>query len=141
LYVGFYLEVFMHERILLVEDDPDTIDVMQLELEFLGYEVTVAKNGVEAVEMAISELPDLIVMDICLPKMDGLQAASLIRNDLKTKGIPILAATVNALPGDREKCLGSGCHGYIAKPFTHRELGAAIKKLLQEFPGGRDTAV
>jgi len=135
------LETFVQERILLVEDDPDTIDVMQLELEFLGYEVTVAKNGVEAVEMAISELPDLIVMDICLPKMNGLQATILIRDNPNTRSIPILAATVNALPGDMEKCLEAGCDGYIAKPFTHRELGAAIKKLLQEFPGGRDTAV
>jgi two-component system cell cycle response regulator DivK len=131
----------MQERILLVEDDPGTIDVLLLELEYLGYQIKVAKNGVEAVEMAISELPDLIVMDICLPKMDGLQAASLIRNNPKTKGIPLLAATVNALPGDREKCLRGGCHGYIAKPFTHRELGAAIKKLLQEFPAGRETVI
>ncbi len=131
----------MQKRILLVEDDPSTIDVMQHELEFLGYEVTVAKNGVEGVEMAISELPDLIVMDIRMPKMDGLRATSLIRDNPKTKSIPILAATVNALPGDREKCLEAGCDGYIAKPFTHRELGAAIKKLLQEFSGGRNTGV
>lgn len=131
----------MQKRILLVEDDPGTIDVMQHELEFLGYEVTVAENGVKGVEMAISELPDLIVMDIRMPKMDGLQAASLIRSNPETKDIPILAATVNALPGDKEKCLEAGCDGYIAKPFTHRELGAAIKKLLQEFPGGRNTGV
>lgn len=122
----------MKKRILLVEDDPGTIDVMRQELEFLGYEVTVAENGVEAVEMAISQLPDLIVMDIRMPKMDGLQAASLIRSNPKTKDIPILAATVNALPGDREKCLASGCDGYIAKPFTHKELGAAVEKLLKE---------
>ncbi len=122
----------MQKRILLVEDDPGTIDVMQLELEFLGYEVTVAKNGVEGVEMAISQLPDLIVMDIRMPKMDGLQAASLIRSNPKTKDIPILAATVNALPGDREKCLNAGCDDYIAKPFTYRELGGAIDRLLRE---------
>ncbi len=121
----------MKKRILLVEDDSWTIDVMQAELKFLGYEVIVAENGLKAVEIAASELPDLIVMDIRLPKMDGLQATSLIRADPKTKNIPILAATVNTLPGDREKCLEAGCDGYIAKPFTHRELGAAIKKLLK----------
>lgn len=122
----------MQERILLVEDNAATIDVMRQELKFLGYEVTVAENGVEAVEMAISQLPDLIVMDIRMPKMDGLQAASKIRKNPKTHAIPILAATAKALPGDREKCLASGCDDYIAKPFTHRELGAAVEKLLKE---------
>jgi CheY-like chemotaxis protein len=121
----------MQTRILLVEDDPGTVEVMQQELEFLGYEVTVAENGVEAVKMAISQLPDLIVMDIRLPKMDGLRAATLIRDNPNTGNIPILAATVNALAGDREKCLEAGCNDYIAKPFTHRELGAAIKRLLK----------
>ena len=121
----------MQARILLVEDDPGTVDVMHQELKFLGYEVTMAVNGVEAVEMALSQLPDLIVMDIRLPKMDGLRATTLIRDNPKTGSIPILAATVNALPGDREKCLEAGCDGYIAKPFTHRELGAEIKKLLK----------
>jgi len=120
----------MKKRILLVEDNPATIEVVEQELEFLGYEVVVAKNGLEAVQMASSELPALIVMDIALPKMDGLQAASRIRNNPKTHAIPILAATAKALPGDREKCLMGGCDDYIAKPFTHRELGAAIEKLL-----------
>jgi two-component system cell cycle response regulator DivK len=121
----------MQTRILLVEDDPGTVEVMQQELEVLGYEVTVAENGEEGVKMAISQLPDLIVMDIRLPKMDGLRAATLIRDNPNTGNIPILAATVNALAGDREKCLEAGCNGYIAKPFTHRELGAAIKRLLK----------
>jgi two-component system, cell cycle response regulator DivK len=121
----------MQTRILLVEDDPGTIEVMQQELEVLGYEVTVAENGEEGVQMAVSQLPDLIVMDIRLPKMDGLRAATLIRDNPNTGNIPILAATVNALAGDREKSLEAGCSDYIAKPFTHRELGAAIKRLLK----------
>ncbi len=122
----------MKIRILLVEDDSATIDVMRQELEFLGYKVTVAKNGIEALEMTTSELPDLIVMDIRMPGMDGLQAASQIRKNPKTQAIPILAATAMALPGDREKCLASSCDAYIAKPFTHKRLGAAIEKLLKE---------
>ncbi len=122
----------MKKRILLVEDHPGTIEVMQQELEVLGYEVTVAENGVKGVEMATSESPDLIVMDIIMPKMDGLQAASQIRKNPKTKDIPILAATALARPGDREKCLEGGCDGYIAKPFTHKQLGVAIKKLFEK---------
>ena len=122
----------MKRRILLVEDEPATIDLMQQQLEFLGYEVTVAKNGLEGVGRATSGLPDLIVMDIRMPQMNGLQAASRIRKNPKTQAIPILAATAKALPGDREKCLAGGCDGYIAKPFTYKELGAAIRKLLKE---------
>lgn len=121
----------MKKKILLVEDNPATVDVIQKELDFLGYDCVVAKDGKEAVEKADSYLPDLIIMDISLPKMDGLEASSLIRKNPKSRSIPILAATARALPGDKEKCLQAGCNDYIAKPFTHRELGAAIKKLLK----------
>lgn len=122
----------MKKNILLVEDNPVTIDVIVKELEFLGYDCIVAEDGKKAVDMSSSRLPDLIIMDISLPRMDGLEAATLIRNNPKTQSIPILAATARALPGDREKCLQAGCDDYIAKPFTHRELGAAIKRLLKE---------
>lgn len=122
----------MKRKILLVEDNPATVDIIQTELEFLGYDSTVAENGQKAVDLASTYQPDLIVMDISLPKMDGLKATTTIRTNPKTKNIPILAATARALPGDREKCIQSGCDDYIAKPFTHRELGAAIKKLLKE---------
>jgi CheY-like chemotaxis protein len=122
----------MKRKILLIEDNPATIDVIEKELEFLGYESVIAEDGKEGVEKAISYLPDLIIMDISLPKMDGLEASTAIRKNPKTQTIPILAATARALPGDKEKCLQAGCDDYIAKPFTHRELGAAIKKLLKE---------
>lgn len=122
----------MKKKILLVEDNPATIDVIMKEVEFLGYDCIVAEDGKKGVDMTSSRHPDLIIMDISLPKMDGLEAATLIRNNPKTQSIPILAATARALPGDREKCLEAGCDDYIAKPFTHRELGAAIKRLLKE---------
>lgn len=122
----------MKKKILLVEDNPATIDVVQKELEFLGYDAITADNGERAVEMAAAHMPDLIIMDISLPKIDGLEAAALIRKNPQTQSIPILAATARALPGDREKCIQGGCNDYIAKPFTHRELGAALKKLLKE---------
>lgn len=121
----------LKKRILLVEDDPGQIDVMQRELEYLGYEVILATNGIEAVGVAVSTLPDLIVMDMLLPKMDGFQATSRLRNDPKTKHIPILAATAQAMEGDRGKCLAAGCDDYIAKPFTYKELGAAVGLLLR----------
>jgi len=121
----------MKKRVLLAEDHPGTIEVMQLELEVLGYDVTVAQDGQEAVQKATAEPPDLIVMDILMPKMNGFQATARIRQNPRTKDIPILAATALARPGDREKCLESGCDGYIAKPFTHKQLGAAIDRLIE----------
>jgi CheY-like chemotaxis protein len=122
----------MKRRVLLVEDHPDTIDVMSMELKVLGYEVTVAKNGLEAVEMATSQLPDIIVMDIILPKMDGFKASSQIRHNPKTQRIPILAATALCRDEDRANCFASGCDDHIAKPFTHKQLGARIHRLLND---------
>lgn len=84
----------MKKCVLLAEDHPDTADLVKFGLERLGYEVKVAINGQEAVEKATSERPDLIVMDMMLPVMDGLQATSEIRQNPKTKDIPVLAATV-----------------------------------------------
>jgi CheY-like chemotaxis protein len=120
----------MKKRVLLVEDNPAAMDVMQKELEFLGYEVLLAIDGEEALRLAGAESPDVIVMDILMPKMDGLEAASKLRADPTTKDIPILAATAKAMPGDRDQCLASGCDEYLAKPFTHKELDAVIKQLL-----------
>lgn len=123
------------KRILLVEDNPGTIDVVSKELEFLGYEVAVAKDGVEALETASAQAPDLIVMDMLMPKMDGFRATAELRKSALTRKIPILAATAKALPGDEQKCLAAGCDGYIAKPFTYKQLGAAIEKLLKDHNG------
>ena len=122
----------MKRKILLVEDHPANVEMLTMGLEFLGYAVTVAGDGNEAVEMAASKLPDLIVMDILLPNVNGLEAASRIRNNPKTRVIPILAATALAMPGDMEKCLESGCDAYLAKPFTPKQLAAAIEKLLKD---------
>lgn len=122
----------MKKRVLLVEDHPDTIAVMSLELEVLGYDVTVATNGLEAVEMATSTPPDLIVMDILLPKLDGLAASAIIRGNPKTRNIPILAATALCRDQDRANCLASGCNDHLGKPFTYRQLGARIDRLLKD---------
>ena len=122
----------MKKRILLVEDNSDTVAIISHALNFLGYETSIANDGIEAVELARSENPDVIIMDMMLPKMNGFEATSKIRNDPKTELIPILATTAMAMPGDREKCLKAGCDGYLAKPFTYQELGHAIEKLLKK---------
>lgn len=127
----------MKELILIVDDNPDLVELLQVPLKIFGYEVLVASNGLEAVEIAHLKLPDLIVMDMFMPVMDGIQATSLMRLNPKTKDIPILAATASAAPGDRERCLAAGCDDYISKPFSYRELAAAIEKLLK----GRESKV
>ena len=119
----------MKKRVLLAEDHPDTADLVKFGLNSLGYEVEVAENGLEAVEKAASDCPDLIVMDMMMPVMDGLQATSRIRQNPKTKDIPVLAATALSRPGDEERFLTGGCNGYILKPFTCRQLHAAIQRL------------
>ncbi|HXK30693.1 MAG TPA: response regulator [Candidatus Binatia bacterium] len=121
----------MKKRILLVEDNEATVEVMVLQIKFLGYDIIVARNGADALELLAKELPDLIIMDIQMPKMDGFQAVSRIKNDARTQSIPVLAATAKAMAGDKERCIASGCDGYLAKPFTHAELGSAIETCLK----------
>ncbi len=121
----------MKKKILLVEDNETSIAVIKKEVEFLGFECAVAVTGKKGVKKALAYQPDLILMDISMPKMDGLEATSQLRKNPKTKAIPILAATAQTMPGDREKCLQAGCDDYIAKPFDHKELGACIEKLLK----------
>ncbi len=120
----------MKSLILVVEDNEATLNLIEAQLTLLGYRVTTAKNGLEGIAKAIAELPDLIVMDIQMPVMDGLDAASQIRKEPTTQVIPILAATAKTMSGDKERCLAAGCNDYIAKPFTHRQLQFAIEKLL-----------
>ena len=118
-------------RILLVEDIESTIDIAARQLECLGYEVAIARNGLEALAKLAEHAPDLIVMDIQLPQMGGFEAVGHIRGTPHLRDIPILAATAKALKGDEEKCLAAGCDGYIAKPFTHRQLETAINAVFQ----------
>ncbi len=88
-------------------------------------------NGKEAVDMATSHLPDLILMDITLPVMDGLQATRLIREHPNTQATPIIAMTARFTSEDKEECLRSGCDDFIAKPFTSKQLASIIEKLLK----------
>jgi two-component system cell cycle response regulator DivK len=121
----------MKKLILIVDDHPDLVQMLEIALKFFGYEVLVAYNGLKAIEIATLKSPDLIVMDMRMPIMNGIQAISLIRQDPTTKNIPILAATANAMPGDRERCLAAGCDGYISKPFSYKKFVALINGLLR----------
>jgi len=122
----------MRKKILIVEDIPGLIHILELEVQRLGYETILANNGEEAVKMAIAQLPNLIMMDIMMPEMDGLEAARLIRENPKTRSIPIIAVTALSSRKDKEKCLESGCDDYLSKPFTASQLSSSITELLKQ---------
>jgi CheY-like chemotaxis protein len=121
----------MRARILVAEDNRDTAEIVSLVLQFLGHEVLIAGDGLEAVEKAISYQPDLIIMDVMIPRMDGFQAVSELRQRAETKTIPILAATALAGAQNRNKCLAAGCDEYLSKPVTAKELGPVIDRMLR----------
>ena len=117
------------KKALVVEDHPDMLEVLTWELEMMGFTVIAAKNGKEGVEKAFEEKPQLILMDILMPGMDGREATRLIRANPETQDIPILAATVLLRDSDRKSCLEAGCNDFIQKPFTFHELEQTIKSL------------
>ncbi len=120
----------MKKKILIAEDDLALNRILQLLLKG-RYDTIPAMNGKEPVEIATTQKPDLILMDIILPVMDSLQAIRLIRQNPKTRSIPILAVTILATHKDKEECLQSGCDDYICKPFTPLQLAFRIEKLLK----------
>ena len=122
----------MKKKILIVDDDRDLCHILQTIFEKLGYDSVLAVNGKEAVDLATSQLPDIILMDIMLPVMDGFQATRLIRENPNTHSTPILAMTAMVSSGDKKKCFRSGCNDFIEKPFTVKELTSRIEKLLKQ---------
>lgn len=118
-------------KILLVEDNEMNRDMLSRRLKRKGYDVVFALDGAEGVEMAFAELPDVILMDISLPVMDGWEATKRLKADPRTQAIPVLALTAHAMPGDREKSLAVGCDGYETKPVEFLKLLEKIQTLLQ----------
>jgi len=124
----------MTKRILVVEDQDDNRRIIRDLLSSVGYEMIEALDGAAGVRLAASERPDLILMDIQLPVLDGYQATRRIREHPELGRIPIVAVTSYALSGDEAKALAAGCNAYIAKPFSPRELLAMIRELLGDAP-------
>jgi len=118
------------KRILIVEDTEDNRQIMRDLLTSAGFEVVEAHDGQAAVTTAGMLKPDLILMDIQLPVLDGYEAARLIKADPALRHIPIIAVTSYALSGDEEKARAAGCSGYIAKPFSPRRMLATVSEFL-----------
>jgi CheY-like chemotaxis protein len=117
-------------KIWVVEDNEENWDMISRRLQRRGYTVARAADGQEAVEMAARERPDLILMDVSLPVMDGLEATRRIRAHAETQTIPIIAVTAHAMSGDRDKALAAGCDDYHAKPVELPRLVAQMEALL-----------
>ncbi len=117
--------------ILLVEDNQANIDTMSGYLESKGYDLILANNGQQAIDLVRIQRPDLIVMDIQMPGMDGLEAIRCIRDDQQFLDVPIIALTALAMPGDRETCLAAGANEYLTKPVKLKQLVAKIQQLLK----------
>lgn len=117
-------------RLLLVEDNEMNRDMLTQRLERKGYQILIAVDGIEGVRLAKSERPDLILMDMSLPNIDGWEATRLIKASVETRDIPVIALTSHAMPGDRERSLEVGCDEYDTKPIDFYRLLTKIDTLL-----------
>jgi len=118
------------KKILIVEDHADMRELLTWQIELMGFMPITAKHGKDGVEKAIAEKPNLILMDIMMPGMDGWAAARALRANPETKDIPILAATALFRDSDLKSCLEAGCNGYIVKPFTFQELQQKLREFI-----------
>jgi CheY-like chemotaxis protein len=121
----------MGGKILYVEDNPQNMRLVRKFLTMAGYEMIEAVDGLSGVAVAAREMPDLILMDINLPDINGLEATSRLKASPQLSWIPVIALTANAMHGDRENCIASGCDGYIPKPITKNELLNTVAFFLQ----------
>jgi CheY-like chemotaxis protein len=127
----FFARTFMTKRILVVEDNPDNRTLIIDVLASMNYEVLVAEDGEQGVAQAEKEVPDLILMDLSLPKVDGWTATKTIKQNAALAHIPIIALTAHAMVGDREKALEAGCNDYVSKPIDLRELASKLAHFLK----------
>jgi two-component system cell cycle response regulator DivK len=129
----------MRKKILIVEDDPPSMRLIEMSLRAEKYTLLKVTNGEDALKVAKKEHPDLILMDILLPKMSGLEVTRQLREIPEFRRTPIIAVTAYAMMGDKEKALDAGCDAYLSKPIKARDLpGLIAKMLLQSQEEGRN---
>ena len=119
-------------RILIVEDNMDTYELVRFILEKNGYETFLAVNGRDGVNAASKQKPDLIIMDLSMPEMDGWTATRLIKGNAATSAIPLIALTAHALPADRKRAFDAGCDEYITKPMDLIDLLETVKSWIKQ---------
>jgi two-component system, cell cycle response regulator DivK len=121
----------MPKKVLIVEDNEDNRELVVKVLRNKGYEMVQAADGEEALEKAVAERPDLILLDISLPKLDGYEVAKRLKSMEEFQEIPIIAFTAHAMKGDREKVIVAGFEGYISKPINVRELPEQVRSFIR----------
>ncbi|KAA0277193.1 MAG: response regulator [Anaerolineales bacterium] len=119
-------------RILIVEDNMDTYELVRFILERNGFETFLAMNGRDGVNAAAKQQPDLIIMDLSMPEMDGWTATRLIKGNLLTSSIPLIALTAHVLPSDRKRAYDAGCDEYITKPMDLLDLLETVNEWMQK---------
>lgn len=117
-------------KVLIIEDNPANMTLAMFLLQSAGHDVLSATDAEAGLTLARSERPNLILMDIQLPGMDGLEATGMLKRDAATRSIPVIALTALAMKGDEERILAAGCDGYIAKPMRYKEFLATISAQL-----------
>lgn len=127
----------MRGRILVADDDADNREIARHALERAGHDVVQARDGVEALEKAAEESPDVILLDLSMPRLNGWDAVKAMREDPRLADVPIVAFTAHALTGDDAKALGSGCDDYLMKPCSPREMVRKVEKWLLAAKGRR----
>ncbi len=120
------------KRILVVDDEPDFVETVEFFLSGSDYQVFVAKNGKEALEKVKTERPDLVLLDVMMPEMDGLEACKRLKNDPTTNSIPIIMLTAKGRKEDVVDAIAAGANSYIVKPFNLSELVERIEKVLSD---------
>jgi len=115
-------------KILIIEDNDDNRDILKHQLEYLGYEVVEAVDGLDGLNQVEKEKPDLVIVDVMMPGIDGKEVARRLRADSKTKDLPIIAATVLFHTEDIYSCLAAGCNDVLSKPFTLQQLKDRLEK-------------
>ena len=128
----------MSESVLVADDDPDILTVVKINLELDGFEVETAEDGEDALQKASSSPPQVIVLDVMMPRMDGLTALHRLRSQAATANIPIILLTARGLPEDRVRGLELGADDYITKPFEITELAARVRAVLRRTQAARD---
>jgi two-component system cell cycle response regulator DivK len=126
----------MTARVLVVEDTPANMKLVTMLLTKEGYEVLQARTAENAIAIAQEQALDLIVMDLHLPGMDGLEATSILKADERTRAVPVIAVTAMAMHGDEERVLAAGCDGYVAKPIRYKEFLKKVANMLDAHSAG-----
>lgn len=119
----------MTKRVLLAEDEPNIVESLTFILERSGFEVATTTNGRQALEVAQSDTPDILILDVMLPELDGYEVLRRLRADTRTKALPVLMVTAKGQREDRETAMKCGADMFITKPFVNSELIAAVEKL------------